>query len=386
MLIRIEATTAQLRRELSAAENSVAQTARRFDKNLAQIDASFARADEAAQGMKSGISSAMSAVGTATTVAAAGLTSLVIASAKAAGETETLAKIAGTSAQDFQRLSFGARTAGVDAEQLSSIFKDVNDRVGDFLDTGGGEMADFFANVAPKIGATAEQFRNLSGAQGLQLYYDSLEKANLSQQQMTFYMESIADDATRLIPPLKDGGAGFAEYARQAERLGSVLSELELSQLKQLSDDARAAESALSAFGSRIATGVQPAISSMLESLDGTGFADTARDIGSGLASIIENFDEISATVGALGAGWLAIRFVEVVTAITQYVTAIRAAVAHEAALTAAQVASAAAAMREAQAELASAEAHYANSLATDKQAAAISRLRLARLGVDRVF
>ena len=382
MLIRIEATTAQLRRELYAAENSVAQTARRFDKNLAQIDASFARADKAAQGMKSGISSAMSTVGTATTIAAAGLTSLVIASAKAAGEIETLAKLGGTSATEFQRLSFGARTAGVDAEKLSSIFKDVNDKLGDFLDTGGGEIADFFANIAPKIGVTASQFKGLSGAQGLQLYYDSLEKANLSQQQMTFYLESIADDATRLIPLLKDGGTGFAEYAKQAERLGSVLTDLELSQLKALADDASAAETALSAFGSRIATGVQPAISTLLESLDGTGFADTARDIGSGLASIIENFDEISATVGALGAGWLAIRFVEGMTAITQYVAAIRAAVAHEAALTAAQIESAAAAMREAQAELASAEAHYANSIATDKQAAAISRLRLARLGV----
>lgn len=382
MLIRIEATTAQLRRELQRAESATGSTARKIDKDLAQIDASFARADAASQRMASGISGAMSSVMTSTTIAAAGLTALVAKSAQAAGEIETLAKIAGTSVQDFQRLSFGARTAGVDAEQLSSIFKDVGDKIGDFLETGGGEMADFFANVAPKIGATAEQFRNLSGAQGLQLYYDSLQKANLSGAQMTFYMESIADDATRLIPLLKDGGAGFAEYARQAERLGSVLSELELSQLKQLSDDARAAESALSAFVSRIATGVQPAISSMLGSLDGTGFADTARDIGDGLSSIIDNFDTLSATVGALGAGWLAIRFVDGVTAITTYVAAIRSAVAHEAALTAAQIESAAAAMREAQAELASAEAHYANSLATDKQAAAISRLRLARLGV----
>ena len=223
MLIRIEATTAQLRRELQRAESATGSTARKIDKDLAQIDASFARADAAGQRMASGISGAMSSVMTATTIAAAGLTALVAKSAQAAGEIETLAKMAGTSVQEFQRLSFGARTAGVDAEQLSSIFKDVGDKIGDFLETGGGEMADFFANIAPKIGVTAENFRNLSGAQGLQLYYDSLQKANLSGAQMTFYMESIADDATRLIPLLKDGGAGFAEYARQAEKLGSVL-------------------------------------------------------------------------------------------------------------------------------------------------------------------
>jgi len=61
-------------------------------------------------------------------------------------------------------------------------------------------MADFFETVAPLVGVTADNFKDLSGPQALQLYVDSLEKANLSQSQMTFFMEAIASDATALLP------------------------------------------------------------------------------------------------------------------------------------------------------------------------------------------
>ena len=53
---------------------------------------------------------------------------------------------------------------------------------------------------------TAAQFRNLSGPQALQLYVSSLEKANLSQSQFTFFLEAIASDSSRLLPLLRDGG------------------------------------------------------------------------------------------------------------------------------------------------------------------------------------
>ena len=33
---------------------------------------------------------------------------------------------------------------------------------------------DFFENIAPKVGVTAEMFRNLSGPEALQLYYNSI--------------------------------------------------------------------------------------------------------------------------------------------------------------------------------------------------------------------
>jgi hypothetical protein len=112
---------------------------------------------------------------------------------------------------------------GIEQEKLADILKDVNDRVGDFLQTGGGPMADFFENIAPRVGVTADQFARLSGPEALQLYVSSLEKAGVSQQEMTFYLEAMASDTTRLIPLLQNGGAEMTRLGAQAQALGAIL-------------------------------------------------------------------------------------------------------------------------------------------------------------------
>lgn len=130
------------------------------------------------------------------------------------------ARIAGLSAQQFKVLSLAAGEFGVGQEQLSGILKDVNDKVGDFLATGGGPMKDFFDNIAPQVGVTAEQFRNLNSADALQLYITSLERAGVSQADMTFYLEGLASDLTALLPLFQDNGAAIAAMEAEANRLG----------------------------------------------------------------------------------------------------------------------------------------------------------------------
>lgn len=147
--------------------------------------------------------------------------------ANAIGKT---AQLANAGAAEFQKASFAAKAVGIDSEKLADIYKDVNDKIGDFLATGGGEMKDFFENVGPKVGVTAEQFAKLSGPQALQLYVSSLEKAGLSQQQMTFYMEALANDATALLPLLRDNGAAFNKLAEDAEALGIVMSDQQIAE------------------------------------------------------------------------------------------------------------------------------------------------------------
>ncbi|MCH4880111.1 phage tail tape measure protein [Pseudomonas sp. TMW22090] len=59
MLVRIEATTAQLRQEMARADSSVAQASGKIDKSLAGIDEAFDRAGESAQGATGFIKSAL---------------------------------------------------------------------------------------------------------------------------------------------------------------------------------------------------------------------------------------------------------------------------------------------------------------------------------------
>lgn len=163
--------------------------------------------------------------------AAAALATLTIRTADQIRELDALAGVANTTVAEFQRIAYGAKTVGIEQDKLADILKDVNDRVGDFNATGGGPMADFFEKIAPRVGVTAAQFKNLSGPQALQLYVDSLQKANLSQADMTFYMEAMASDSTRLIPLLRDGGAAMAELAAEAEDLGIGLSAIDVAKV-----------------------------------------------------------------------------------------------------------------------------------------------------------
>jgi hypothetical protein len=75
------------------------------------------------------------------------------------------------------------------------------------------------------VGVTADQFARLGGPEALQLYVTSLEKAGVTQAEMTFYLEAMASDLTMLLPLLRNGGAEMRALGDEAQRAGRILSE-----------------------------------------------------------------------------------------------------------------------------------------------------------------
>ena len=140
-------------------------------------------------------------------------------------EIKKFSQLANTSIHDFQYYAKGAETAGIGMESFADKMKDMQDRIGDFHRTGGGPLADFFENIAPKVGVTIQQFQKLSGPEALQLYYNSLEKVNATQNDMKFYLEAIISDSSLLIPLLKNGGEGFKKWGDAAERANAIMSD-----------------------------------------------------------------------------------------------------------------------------------------------------------------
>lgn len=200
-------------------------------------------------------------IGTAAAAAGAALAvTLVNSSAAAAKEIQNLATISGTSASRFQALATASKTVGIEQDKLADIFKDMNDRVGDFVATGAGPMADFFENIAPKVGVTADEFQRLSGPKALQLYVDSLEKANIGQAQMTFYMEALASDSTALLPLLRDNGKALEEQAQRVQELGIALSDIDTKNLAELSNDIDGMKDIFSSLGSQFTAQFAPAL------------------------------------------------------------------------------------------------------------------------------
>ena len=183
-------------------------------------------------------------------------------------ELKNLSNLSGTNVEQFQYYVAGAKKVGIEQEKLGDIFKDTRDKVGDFIATGGGELQDFFENVAPKVGVTAEQFKKLSGPEALQLFFNTLRQAGVSENEMVFYLESIADEGSALIPLLEQGGAGFKKFGDAAKEAGAILSQ-------DTVENAVKAKSALGDFQNSV-TGVTntlvanaaPAIVFVAENLD----------------------------------------------------------------------------------------------------------------------
>lgn len=145
------------------------------------------------------------------------------ATQRSAVEIGRLAKISNASTVEFQKFAIASKTVGIEQDKVADILKDVNDRVGDFLTTGGGPMKDFFLKIAPLVGVTADNFRNLSGPDALQLYVKTLQDAGANQQDFTFFMEAMAFDATALIPLLKNNAAGLRSLGDEAYRTGRII-------------------------------------------------------------------------------------------------------------------------------------------------------------------
>lgn len=77
------------------------------------------------------------------------LTAMASQAADAGAEIANLSRAAGAGTTEFQKWAVGARSLGIEQDKLSGILRDVRERVGEFMATGGGEMAEFFENVAP---------------------------------------------------------------------------------------------------------------------------------------------------------------------------------------------------------------------------------------------
>lgn len=232
------------------------------------------------------------AIGAGLATGITAITAMTISAVNSASEITNLAAVANVSTTDFQKLAVGAKTIGIEQDKLADILKDVNDKVGDFLNTGGGAMADFFEQIAPKVGVTADQFRNLSGSQALGLYVSSLEKAKVSQSDMTFYLEAIASDATALLPLLRNNAEGFKRFGEAAEAAGSIMDEKTIRAAQELRAANWLVDQSVSGLSNQLTSAMLPTLAN---------FATRLNDatINGVLAKRVS--DDLAASLRALG-------------------------------------------------------------------------------------
>ena len=236
-----------------------------------------------------------------TAVAAGAGTALVALSAMAwetanhAAELEKYALRSNTTTQEFQKMAVGAQAYGVEQEALSDMMKDFNEKLGELTTIGAGGGVDFFEQIAVKTegsAAAAEKLilkmQKLSGPEALQLYVDKLEEAGVTQQQMSFYLESMASDMTDLYPLLANGGEGMKYYADMAERFGVIMADETLESAALLKDQIYSLDLQMQGAKNQLVQAVIPAFvdiaSAFFSSSDqGLQFTEVASGIAKGL-------------------------------------------------------------------------------------------------------
>ncbi len=159
---------------------------------------------------------------------------LITQQAQQAREVEKMATVAQVSIQQIQALAYASEQYNISGESMADILKDVNDKLGDFTENEGGEFADFMTNIAPTVGLTIDQLQKLSGPEALVAVKAAMDEANVSMKSQIFYLESIANDASALMPLLDNQGKKLYELTKKYDDLNVSMSEYDIEKFKEM--------------------------------------------------------------------------------------------------------------------------------------------------------
>lgn len=166
--------------------------------------------------------------------AAVGMASAVSSLAQQGRELEQMSLKAGVSVEKMQELAYATEQYNVSGDKLADMLKDVQDKLGDFSATGGGEFKDWMENIAPKVGLTVSKLQQMAGPEALIAVQNAMDATNVSASEQVFYLESIANDVSTLQPLLRNNGAELQRLTGHYRNLNAALSETDISQLKEM--------------------------------------------------------------------------------------------------------------------------------------------------------
>lgn len=256
-------------------------------------------------------------IATAAAAAGAAITALTVSVTKNADEIRKSSSAFGMSTDSYQVLAAGAKKYGIEQDKLKDILKDSSEKLGDFIATGGGEMKDFMKNIAEPQGVNAGELLKLPPEERLVKMQQLMDSAKISAQEQSYYWESIANDATYLIPLLTNNGKALGDMESVLYRTGQILGVDVINSLAQTKANADGISGVMDGWGnilvSSMAPGLEEATSKLYEmSVAAQSVRDASAGIGSGIgaglagttdgvAAVSESVTQVSNGAGLLG-------------------------------------------------------------------------------------
>ena len=298
--------------ELDAKTQKLDAKLKSTDDKLNKLDSATKKNDESLKKFTSTAltaATALTAVATAVTVAAKAATNY-------AKDIEIAATRSNETVEAMQGFAFAANTVGISLEKLGDIGKDTQEKLGEFLATGGGGFQDF----VDVIGATqieaqelAREFQTMSSPEVLQAMVTQMELAGVSASRMSFALEGMASDTTDLIPLLKKGGEEAKRLSDEFFEIGETLTQADIDKLKKLGEEFDKLGGEITAAGAKLAADFSDEIITAIAlmgtltqtatgmlSIIGQGFTNIGTTLGAALFDALNDTDTLPATIANL--------------------------------------------------------------------------------------
>ncbi|MCV6589453.1 MAG: hypothetical protein OIF57_10540, partial [Marinobacterium sp.] len=242
-----------------------AEIANRANQANTRLSAANQQAEGSFTGMLDGVGRVSAAV-TAVTGVWSGLSTMI--NAQIIRDNQALAQSIDISIGSLQAWQYAGKAAGVNAEKMGSILKDVTERLGEFARNGGGEAAD----ALEELGLAAADFEGLTADEKLLKLGEAITKVDDQGKKVSF-MEELADEASRLLPLLDNNAQKLLALKAEAAASGIAMSDADV---QTVMDYAEAWDSVSGALG-----GVQNRLTVLV--------GNTATDHLNGLAETIRD-------------------------------------------------------------------------------------------------
>lgn len=357
MLVQIEATTAQLRRELASADQVVARTTQSIDRNLAQVDSAFDSAGSAAQQAGVLIRGAFAAV------AGAGVIGGIIKQVDAYGQMADRMKAAAGTASEYQLVQEHLLQTAQETYRPLAEAQELYIRTADVMRSLGFntqqtlDITDSFSFLLVTNAAAADK-----AGSALDAYSKALQTGKVEADGWV----SIQDAMPTIVTAIANATGKSAEEIRKLGVQGKLALDDINTGLLQTVEANRKAAADMSTSVQDALINIGNAISAYLGNMEERTGA--VGGLSSALIAVADNINLVAAAMGGVGAA-----------ALTNYVAksglALKAAIAQRAA----EIQNAQAALRATDAQRLYAQAQLQQAQASVAAATGLQRLSLVQ-------
>ncbi len=180
--------------------------------------------------------------------------------ASAINDIDRLSKVAGMSAEQFQKMQYAAKMMDVNSEELAVGMKKLSVNM-DEASRGAGDAGKWFEAMGISVKDTTGGLKPLD--QIMKEIADNFSKWEDGPKKIAIAVDLFGRSGEKLIPFLNKGSAGMKEFYQEAEKLGIVLDEKLIKKGSELEDKFKKAMAAWDAFKMKMVVGTYEVIEAL---------------------------------------------------------------------------------------------------------------------------